>query len=94
MDDGEIADAVLEKRKKEADNSTFPGKDNDGDDDEEEERIPIKRPELLNAADLLRRALKENEIGDLYFITLNEIEAKLLAALPQKQSIITEFFRK
>ncbi|XKL61545.1 hypothetical protein PGB90_008602 [Kerria lacca] len=94
MDDGEIVNAVLEKRKKEADNSTFPGEDNDGDDDEEEERIPVKRPEILNAMDLLSRALEENEVGDLNFTTLNEIEAKLLAALPQKQSIITDFFRK
>ncbi|XKL67243.1 hypothetical protein PGB90_010663 [Kerria lacca] len=93
MDDREIVDAVLEERKKEA-NSTFPGEDNDGDnDDEKEERMPIKKPEVLNAVDFLRRTLEENEIGDLYFTTLNEIKAKLLVALPQKQSVITNFFR-
>ncbi|KAK7582263.1 hypothetical protein V9T40_013708 [Parthenolecanium corni] len=96
MDDREIADAVLEGREKEANNSTFPGEDNDGDkgEEEEEERIPVKRPEVSNAVNLLRRALEENEVGDLYFTTLNEIEAKLLAALPQKQSVITDVFRK
>ncbi|XKL67091.1 hypothetical protein PGB90_010511 [Kerria lacca] len=46
MNDREIVDAVLEERKKEADNSTFPRENNDGDDDEEEERISVKRPSL------------------------------------------------
>ncbi|XKL67113.1 hypothetical protein PGB90_010533 [Kerria lacca] len=96
MEDGEIVDAVLEERKKESDNTTFPGEDNDGDDDdeeeeEEEERKPIKKPKFLNAVDFLRRVLKENEIGYLYFTTINEIEAKLLVTLPQKQSVITDF---
>ncbi|XKL64446.1 hypothetical protein PGB90_004532 [Kerria lacca] len=59
MNDGEIVDAVLEERKKEANNSTFPEED---DDDEEEERILVKRPEVLNAVDLLRSALKENQV--------------------------------
>ncbi|KAK7602907.1 hypothetical protein V9T40_006881 [Parthenolecanium corni] len=53
MGNDKIADAVLESRKKEADNS--------GDEEEnEEERIPVKRSEVLNAVDLLRRALEEN----------------------------------
>ena len=91
LDDEEIAEAVLEGRKKD-DNSTSVGEgDND---DEKEDRIPVKRTEALYAVDVLRRTLAENEVGDqyLYFQTFNEIETRLLAALPQKQSLITDFF--
>lgn len=85
-------------------NSTSLGEDDDCD-GEEEERIPVKRIEALHpvkrtgalhSVDVLRRALEENEVGDqyLYFQTLHEIETRLLSALPQKQSLITDFFRK
>lgn len=94
MDDGEIAEAVLEGMKKEDDDSTSVGEDDEG--DEEEDRIPVKRTEALYAVDVLRRALEENEVGDqyVYFQTLNEIETRLLTALPQKQCLITDFFSK
>lgn len=94
MDDGEIAEAVLEGIKKEDDDCTSVGEDDEG--DEQEERIPVKRTEALYVVNVLRRVLEENKVGDqyVYFQTLNEIEIRLLTALPQKQCLITDFFSK
>lgn len=88
MDDSEIAASVLESARK-CDDSN----DDDEDDEDREERNPITRRQVLEAVNVLRRAVEENDVGTEHFTSLNDLQSLLTMALPLKQTKLTQFLK-